>query len=97
MAYKPKRGVGSQHVAETRGRDGSSVDAHDTKVVKGDVVQVEPDHKLFPCCFAVVTEAKGWGIVVDVYGHSKALYPTRLASNQFVRIGVAEWTLEYVA
>lgn len=69
----------------------SAKDADDVDTFVGDVVQIEPTHRLFPCCLAVVTKAEGWGIQCDVYGHSKELYPTRLAGNQFVRIGTAKW------
>lgn len=68
---------------------------HDGNTIRtGDVVQIEPDDDLFPCAFAVVTEARGWGIVADVYGPNREIYPVRRASNQFVRVGHSRWMLE---
>lgn len=68
-------------------------DMDDNDVVKGDVVQIAPEVRLFDCAFGVVTEAAGWGICVDVYNAHKIVYPARLVSNQFVKVGRAKWLI----
>jgi hypothetical protein len=69
-------------------------DADGNTIRTGDVVQIHPDDDLFPCAMAIVTEARGWGIVADVYGPNRDIFPVRRASNQFVRIGHSRWMLE---
>lgn len=66
-------------------------DADGVPFKEGDVIQINPDHRLFPCCIGVVTKAAAWGCQADIYGHSKELYPGRFASNEFVLIGPAKW------
>jgi hypothetical protein len=72
-----------------------SKDMHDEDVKVGDVVQIQPGayQSEWDGCFAVVTEARSWGVVADVYGF-KDTYPIRLASNQFGRIGKATFRRE---
>ena len=70
------------------------VDQDGNTIRTGDVIQLTPDDDLFPCATAVVTEARGWGIVAEVYGPNREIYPIRRASNQFVRVGHPRWMLE---
>lgn len=70
------------------------VDQDGNTIRTGDVIQIDPDDDLFPCGMAIVTQARDWGIVAEVYGSNREIYPIRRSSNQFVRIGPSRWMLE---
>ena len=60
-----------------------------------DVIQIDGGHRLFSCCFAVVTSVSEWGVVAEVYGPQSAVYPVRLEREQFLFVGQSEWRLKH--
>lgn len=73
-------------------------------IEKGDVIQLAPEAGGWGPVFAVVDEVRAWGVIAMMYvpearvtedgGGGPGVAPIRLKSEQFVRIGKAEWTIE---
>lgn len=64
----------------------------------GDVVQIDPENKMFGACFMVITEIKPWGaqgyIQVPGEGEAGGRAYYRAKFEEMVYIGVAEWRFE---
>jgi hypothetical protein len=80
-----------------KGQDGgnpSCVDRDKRAVRTGDIVQITPEHDVFPCAFAAVIAAQGWGVVAEVYGPHRETFPVRLPTMEYVLVGHALWIIE---
>lgn len=75
-------------------KNGKPKDREGNAMRTGDIVQIVPDHADYPVCFAVVTQARSWGCVVELYGPERASETVRLQSREFVRVGHAIWMLD---
>ena len=58
---------------------------------KDDIVQIHPKDPVFGSCFAVVTEARGWGCIASVRIPGQGDAPIRLAVEEFEKVGKAFW------
>ena len=66
---------------------------------QGDVIQISPTAKcssLLQGLLAYVTEPKSWGCIAGVEVDGKGIAYVRLSTEDFHRIGAAEWVPDWV-
>lgn len=57
-----------------------------------DIIQIDPEHRLFGGMCAFVTEVRAWGVCANVPMPKGALAGVRLKHGGYQRIGQSYWT-----
>jgi len=63
-------------------------------IAVGDVIQINPTHRLLGGALAFVTEIRSWGILAVVPFPRRGIAPVRLGEGEYQRIGKAPWLPE---